>query len=75
MSHTAERLYDVDGGVLKVVLKLEHPLTDREYEALDRVSESYLGCFEKLSRAASARARPGDQDEEELFDLDNICAG
>ncbi len=77
MTHTAERCYDVDGGVLKVSLKTDHALTDREYEALDRVSDSYLGCFEKISRSARSRALGGaqDQDEDEIFDLDNICAG
>ncbi len=74
MTHTAERSYDVEGGILKVSLKTDHPLSRREYEALDRVSESYLGCFERLSRSARDR-NARDQDEEELFDLENICAG
>jgi hypothetical protein len=77
MSFTAERSYDVDGGVLKVSLKTDHALSDREYQALDRVSESYLDCFERLSRAARDRNQMDlrDQDEDEIFDLENICAG
>jgi hypothetical protein len=74
MSHTAERCYDVDGGVLKVSLKTDHSLTDREYEALDRVAESYLGCFEKLARTRRER----DENDEAIYELggeENITAG
>ncbi len=74
MSHTAERCYDVDGGALKVSLKTDHPLTRREYDALDKVAESYVRCFETVARAARAR----DENDEAIYELggeENICAG
>ena len=74
MSHTAERCYEVDGGTLKVSLKTDHALTAREYEALDKVAESYVGCFEKVARAARRR----EEDDEALYVLggeEGICAG
>jgi hypothetical protein len=74
MSHTAERCYDVEGATLKVSLRTEHPLTRREYDALDKVAESYFGCFERAVRTA-----PGsDEDDEAIYELggeDHICAG
>ena len=74
MSHTAERCYDVDGGTLKVSLKTDHPLTPREYDALDQVAQSYVGGFEKGARAARAH----DEDDDVIYQLggeENICAG
>lgn len=74
MSHTAERCYEVDGGTLKVSLKTDHPLTRQEYDALDKVAESYVGCFEKVARRARAR----DDDDEAIYQLggeENISAG
>ena len=71
--YTTERCYDVTGGTLKLVLQTDHPLTQRELEALVRVAESYLGCFEKL------RSEPRTDDEDEaIWELggeENICAG
>ncbi len=74
MSHTAERCYDVDGGTLKVSLRTDHPLSRREYDALDKVAGSYVGCFEKVARAARAR----DESDDAIYALggeEDICAG
>jgi hypothetical protein len=74
MSHVAERCYDVDGGTLRVSLKADHSLTRREYDALQKVAESYIGCFERTARVAPAR----DEDDDAVYALggeENICAG
>ncbi len=74
MSYTAERCYEVDGGTLRVSLKTDHSLTRREYDALDKVAESYVGCFEKLARPALGR----DENDDAIYVLggeDHICAG
>jgi hypothetical protein len=74
MSHTADRCYEVSGGVLKVSLKTDHPLTSGEYAALDRVASSYLDCFERIR--ASAWPHTDDDDAiEALGGEENICAG
>ena len=73
MPTTTERCYDIDGGLLRVSLKTDHSLSDREFEALDRVAESYVGCFEKVTRQMAA-----DDDDRALWELggvENICAG
>ncbi len=75
MSHTLERVYDVEDGVLKLFLTTDHPIHDREAEALDRVAESYLACLDKV-RAGPARFR--DEDDEAIYELggeENITAG
>jgi hypothetical protein len=75
MTHTTERCYDVTGGVLKLSLKTDHPLNANEYEALDRVAENYLGCFEKLRRD---RLDLDDDDDRAVYELggeENVTAG
>ncbi len=74
MSYTTERCYDVEGGVLKLFLKTDHPISEREADALDRVAESYLACFDKIK----APRRAFDEDDEAIYELggeENITAG
>ena len=74
MSTTTERCYDIEGGTLKVVLKMDHRPSERQYEALDEVADSYMSCFEKVHRELMA----GDDDDRALWELggvENICAG
>ncbi len=74
MPHTAERCYDLDGGRLKVSLSMDQPITAHEYEALDKVAASYVGCFEKVALAAPASDEI-DEAIDELGGEENICAG
>ena len=74
MSHTTERCYDVTGGILKLSLKTDHPLNQTEHEALERVAEHYLGCFERLRRERLG----SDEDDRAVYELggeENVTAG
>ena len=73
MTHTTERCYEVAGGVLKLSLRTDHPLSSNEFEALDRVGEEYLGCFERVRSR-----RFDDDDDRALYELggeENVTAG
>jgi hypothetical protein len=74
MTHITDRCYDVTGGVLKLSLKTDHPLTATENEALERVAQQYLGCFEKLRRDRLDL----DDDDRAVYELggeENVTAG
>jgi hypothetical protein len=75
MTHTTERTYEVVGGVLKLSLRTDHSLSGREYEALDRVAEHYLECFDKIRRD---RIDLDDEDDRAVYELggeENVTAG